>query len=191
MDILLSSLMRVFCVKCPPPPTSILIYSVSKELNSGNTYLNISSPYHCSFKMKHNQAAQVVRSWQRGISLNPCLTHTHRFFSAFASLQQQKCHPSKQNNGCRKINNDASNLSPKRQLQLRSIRDPDFWTCKSTWRRARINTLRCLVGCTIGDFSALWILQTFYPTLGMGVIMGASSNSTTLSSSPSAVIQGD
>lgn len=50
-----------------------------------------------------------------------------------------------------------------------------FWTTKSAWKRASINTLRCLVGCTLGDFSALWILQTYYPHLGMGLIMGASS----------------
>ncbi|KAL4994655.1 hypothetical protein BDV10DRAFT_176450 [Aspergillus recurvatus] len=51
---------------------------------------------------------------------------------------------------------------------------PRFWTCRSTWRRARINTLRCLVGCTVGDFAALWTLQTSFPELGMGTIMAAS-----------------
>ncbi|PTU19710.1 hypothetical protein P175DRAFT_0503240 [Aspergillus ochraceoroseus IBT 24754] len=49
-----------------------------------------------------------------------------------------------------------------------------FWTCRSTWRRAGINTLRCLVGCTAGDFSALWMLQTYLPDIGMGSIMALS-----------------
>ncbi|KAL4899848.1 hypothetical protein BDW74DRAFT_183338 [Aspergillus multicolor] len=49
-----------------------------------------------------------------------------------------------------------------------------FWTCRSTWRRAGLNTLRCLVGCTVGDFAALWTLQTYCPELGMGSIMAAS-----------------
>ncbi|KUM65627.1 hypothetical protein ACN42_g1490 [Penicillium freii] len=49
-----------------------------------------------------------------------------------------------------------------------------FWTCRSTWKRAGINTLRCLVGCTAGDFSALWILQTYYPEMGMSSIMALS-----------------
>ncbi|KAL4963684.1 DUF4396 domain-containing protein [Aspergillus stella-maris] len=49
-----------------------------------------------------------------------------------------------------------------------------FWTCRSTWKRAGINTLRCLVGCTLGDFSALWTLQTYAPAFGMGTIMGIS-----------------
>ncbi|KAL3441525.1 hypothetical protein BJX65DRAFT_288384 [Aspergillus insuetus] len=49
-----------------------------------------------------------------------------------------------------------------------------FWSCRHTWRRAGINTLRCLVGCTVGDFSALWMVQTYTPDLGMGTIMAAS-----------------
>ncbi|KAH7028192.1 uncharacterized protein B0I36DRAFT_328783 [Microdochium trichocladiopsis] len=49
-----------------------------------------------------------------------------------------------------------------------------FWTLRSAWRRASVNTLRCLVGCTVGDFSAMWTLQTVYPELGMGTIMAAS-----------------
>lgn len=52
-----------------------------------------------------------------------------------------------------------------------------FWTCKSTWRRAAINTSRCLVGCTLGDFSTMWSLQTFCPEFGMGAIMAISSTS--------------
>ncbi|CDM28579.1 Domain of unknown function DUF4396 [Penicillium roqueforti FM164] len=49
-----------------------------------------------------------------------------------------------------------------------------FWTCRSTWKRAGINTLRCLVGCTTGDFSSLWILQTYYPEMGMSSAMALS-----------------
>ncbi|KAJ6785257.1 hypothetical protein PWT90_07691 [Aphanocladium album] len=49
-----------------------------------------------------------------------------------------------------------------------------FWSSKTTWHRASLNTLRCLVGCTTGDFSAMWLLQTHYPELGMPTIMGIS-----------------
>ncbi|KAJ3477899.1 hypothetical protein NLG97_g8713 [Lecanicillium saksenae] len=49
-----------------------------------------------------------------------------------------------------------------------------FWSSKPTWHRASLNTLRCLVGCTTGDFSAMWLLQTHYPELGMPTIMGVS-----------------
>ncbi|KEQ91919.1 hypothetical protein AUEXF2481DRAFT_448780 [Aureobasidium subglaciale EXF-2481] len=52
-----------------------------------------------------------------------------------------------------------------------------FWTCRGTWKRAGVNTLRCLVGCTIGDFSALWTLQTHAPELGMSTIMALSMTS--------------
>ncbi|RNJ60248.1 hypothetical protein D7B24_008629 [Verticillium nonalfalfae] len=47
----------------------------------------------------------------------------------------------------------------------------EFWSSPSTWRRAGLNTTRCLVGCTFGDFSAMWFLQSFHPELGTGAIM--------------------
>ncbi|OJJ36185.1 hypothetical protein ASPWEDRAFT_96876, partial [Aspergillus wentii DTO 134E9] len=53
----------------------------------------------------------------------------------------------------------------------------DFWSSQPTWKRAGINTLRCLVGCTLGDFSALWLLQAYCPDLGMGTIMALSMTS--------------
>ncbi|SPO05180.1 uncharacterized protein DNG_07866 [Cephalotrichum gorgonifer] len=49
-----------------------------------------------------------------------------------------------------------------------------FWASAPVWRRSSINTLRCLIGCTMGDFSALWFLQAFYPGLGMSTIMAIS-----------------
>ncbi|KAJ5084110.1 hypothetical protein NUU61_008689 [Penicillium alfredii] len=55
-----------------------------------------------------------------------------------------------------------------------SILHRSFWACRSTWKRARINTLRCLLGCSIGDFSALWMLQTFCPDMGVGSMMAVS-----------------
>ncbi|OJD28176.1 hypothetical protein ACJ73_00413 [Blastomyces percursus] len=47
-----------------------------------------------------------------------------------------------------------------------------FWKSRPIWKRAMLNTLRCLVGCTIGDFSAMWFLQAYYPDLSVGYIMG-------------------
>lgn len=40
--------------------------------------------------------------------------------------------------------NDFSNLS---------------WTCKHTWRQSSINTLWCLLGCSIGDFGTILFFQ--------------------------------
>ncbi|KAJ6119013.1 hypothetical protein N7471_013633 [Penicillium samsonianum] len=65
-------------------------------------------------------------------------------------------------------------LTAPAKSRIPSVWQHTFWACRSTWRRAGINTLRCLVGCTLGDFTALWTLQTYYPELGMGTIMGAS-----------------
>ncbi|KAI0535126.1 hypothetical protein GGR58DRAFT_480237 [Xylaria digitata] len=46
-----------------------------------------------------------------------------------------------------------------------------FWMSAPVWRRSAVNTLRCLIGCTSGDFSAMWFLQTSYPEISIGVIM--------------------
>lgn len=50
-----------------------------------------------------------------------------------------------------------------------------FWSSRPTWNRASVNTLRCLAGCTLGDFTAMWLLQAYYPDLSMGVVMPISS----------------
>ncbi|KAF3140555.1 hypothetical protein TWF569_002750 [Orbilia oligospora] len=49
-----------------------------------------------------------------------------------------------------------------------------FWSSRQTWNRAMVNTFRCLVGCTAGDFSAMWYLQAFHPEIGIGSIMAVS-----------------
>ncbi|MEC7858397.1 MAG: DUF4396 domain-containing protein [Bacteroidota bacterium] len=33
------------------------------------------------------------------------------------------------------------------------------WNCKSTWKKAKINTLWCLLGCSIGDFGTILFFQ--------------------------------
>lgn len=48
-----------------------------------------------------------------------------------------------------------------------------FWQSPPTWRRAGLNTLRCLVGCSAGDFAVMWYLQTHHADWGMWpTIMG-------------------
>ena len=36
---------------------------------------------------------------------------------------------------------------------------PISWTCKSTWKKASVNTLWCLLGCSIGDFGTIFFFQ--------------------------------
>lgn len=93
----------------------------------------------------------------------------HRYFASSAATRACRSNQSTESN-CQntKSSPPASSLSTFSRT---------FWACRSTWRRAGINTLRCLVGCTVGDFSALWTLQSYYPELGMNTIMLASSTS--------------
>ncbi|KAJ5418849.1 uncharacterized protein N7487_002399 [Penicillium crustosum] len=101
---------------------------------------------------------------------------SRRAFSG--TTRAQACHTEK--NQCTKSVQREHQLSqtpkctkkpPTQTLPALSL---PFWACRSTWKRAGINTLRCLVGCTAGDFSALWILQTYYPEMGMSSIMALS-----------------
>ncbi|KAJ8662467.1 hypothetical protein O0I10_001426 [Lichtheimia ornata] len=40
-----------------------------------------------------------------------------------------------------------------------------FWKDSVSWQRTRVNTFRCLIGCTTGDFSTMWYLQANHPTM--------------------------
>jgi hypothetical protein len=87
------------------------------------------------------------------------------------ALKQVRIHVSQQKSMLH--SNDIVATPPRKPRLLLS--DRAFWNCRGTWKRAGINTLRCLVGCTVGDFSALWTLQTHASELGMGAIMALSS----------------
>ena len=44
------------------------------------------------------------------------------------------------------------------------------WTCRHTWKRSSINTLWCLLGCSIGDFGTILYFQIneiAFPMLGI------------------------
>ena len=43
----------------------------------------------------------------------------------------------------------------------------DFWYDRKIWNRASLNTLNCLIGCSIGDFGMIIYLQAFYPSTSM------------------------
>ena len=38
-----------------------------------------------------------------------------------------------------------------------------FWADIKKWKRASLNTLNCLIGCSIGDFGMIIFLQAYYP----------------------------
>ena len=52
------------------------------------------------------------------------------------------------------------------------------WKCKKTWKQAKINTLWCLLGCSIGDFGTIFYFQNIdhswsnYEVLGLAIING-------------------
>ena len=50
-----------------------------------------------------------------------------------------------------------------------------FWADAPSWRRAARNTTRCLVGCSVGDLSCLWLLASAAPELGAAKLGGVPS----------------
>jgi copper chaperone CopZ len=46
-----------------------------------------------------------------------------------------------------------------------------FWADSPVWGRAALNTLNCLIGCSIGDFAMVMYLQAYYPATSMTVQM--------------------
>jgi hypothetical protein len=47
----------------------------------------------------------------------------------------------------------------------------NFWRDKSAWKKAAQNTFNCLIGCSIGDFGAIIIIQTYFPATPMLLTM--------------------
>ena len=52
------------------------------------------------------------------------------------------------------------------------------WKCKSTWKKAKINTLWCLLGCSIGDFGTIFYFQNIehywsnFEIMGLAIFNG-------------------
>lgn len=47
------------------------------------------------------------------------------------------------------------------------VKPKRFWMDKSSWSRASLNTLNCLIGCSIGDFAMVIFLQGYFPKVSM------------------------
>ena len=45
------------------------------------------------------------------------------------------------------------------------------WNCKHTWKKARLNTLWSLLGCSIGDFATIYYFQNIDHTWSITSIM--------------------
>ena len=44
-------------------------------------------------------------------------------------------------------------------METATIESRVSWKCKHTWKRASVNTLWCLLGCSIGDFGTIYFFQ--------------------------------
>lgn len=66
-------------------------------------------------------------------------------------------------------NHISTDLPPIAGLNTPAVES--FWNDNSVWKRAGFNTLNCLIGCSIGDFSAILFIQKYYPGTSMLIQM--------------------
>ena len=55
-------------------------------------------------------------------------------------------------------------------MEAQSYSNSVSWTCKNTWKKASVNTLWCLAGCSIGDIGTIAVFQYYsipWPTLAI------------------------
>ena len=45
------------------------------------------------------------------------------------------------------------------------------WSCKNTWKKSAINTLWCLLGCSVGDFGTILFFQLSKISFPISAIM--------------------
>jgi copper chaperone CopZ len=60
---------------------------------------------------------------------------------------------------------NSHHSSPMPQAKPNTI--PSFWNDFRVWKRASVNTVNCLIGCSIGDFGMIIFLQAYYPNTSM------------------------
>ncbi len=54
---------------------------------------------------------------------------------------------------------------------LPQVAPAGFWQDGSVWKRASLNTLNCLIGCSLGDFGMILYLQAYHPEVSMATQM--------------------
>ena len=54
-----------------------------------------------------------------------------------------------------------------------SVKTNFNWSCKRTWKKSAINTIWCVIGCSIGDFGTILffqLTQTTFPLMGIMIL---------------------
>jgi hypothetical protein len=70
------------------------------------------------------------------------------------------------------IRHHQTSQAPTRTQPLQTL---SFWKCRHTWKRATVNTTRCLIGCSMGDLSTMYYLMTYHPSMNAATSMSISS----------------
>jgi hypothetical protein len=128
-------------------------------------FLSENTPYTLLSTHQRMMCSSII-STTLTLRLTPAIRSHSRLLKAASILDQKRwaCNGSKVRTEC-----------PSKVASTLPLSSRHFWGSSAVWRRAGVNTLRCLIGCTAGDFSAMWYLQSFHADLGLTTIMALSS----------------
>ncbi|KAG0269090.1 hypothetical protein DFQ27_004849 [Actinomortierella ambigua] len=93
-----------------------------------------------------------------------------------AKSPKKSCCPSTKNTSVNTTSTSTSTSSTSSSCHTTKAAKPPttslaFWSDLSSWHVASVNTFRCLVGCTAGDFGMLFYLQSHHPSMAPTVAM--------------------
>ncbi len=153
--------------------------TVSKGVESGELHLKISG-MHCKACIEHvTQALKKLEGVESvSVSLMPpeAMLKTARVLSLSeinrALAQVGQYHASEYSDDENPIMTFQIKLPVSAAVPVPQANRREFWKDSPTWRRASLNTLNCLVGCSIGDFGFIIYAQATALAWSMWAIMG-------------------
>ena len=134
------------------------------------SFIRTAAPRGCErlqYELYKNNKIRLVPIFSCSEPLQTCQLQTCARSAMFRHLSSRCLHRTSAPVRYRMLCACSSKQTPptpcsKQAPQLTEVRgdSAEFWKSRTVWRRAAANTLRCLVGCSLGDLSALYLLQT-------------------------------
>ncbi|KAK3825088.1 MAG: hypothetical protein J3Q66DRAFT_100291 [Benniella sp.] len=137
-------------------------------------------PFHRSYLWRESSTTQGAPRAPAASSMSP---------SVYVSSHEKKpcCHSQPLSSSSASVmaartGASTTHKSPIKHSPDLALSSVQFWSDLRIWSTASVNTFRCLVGCTLGDMSMLFYLQSAHPTLSPAIAMGLAMTSGILTS---------
>lgn len=121
-----------------------------------------------TLQMRHTYVQAAKSSCISRLRHSPILSHS----PISSALARQKYRPHAAASLTSVPIRHQQTQAPTRPQPLQNLA---FWKCRHTWKRAMVNTTRCLIGCSLGDLSTMCYLMTYHPAMSATTSMSLSS----------------